>query len=468
MRTTMCEPRGGGAQRIGGCQAVTVNTPTGLLQHGVNRCCGSARGPVPPRHVAPLAALTAPASVLCRQCDTGPLLRQLAANSSCPSGVAASREAPSKEGAAPLAAALACQGSSASAVAFALERGSVEGTLAVERSSFAAAPAEALPCLPAAPAGGAAAAPSSLVVGPPAPLPTRPGAAARAGAPAPLGVGTAAARRLLQADAPEEIAIYAGPQYLAALQLDGGTLDLQLLDHASDRAWDSRTLAKGARRVAAAWDADGEGGQPVLLVCWLSGGAVPLQDATGFRCAHVGLPWMMEGNGLGLAGSLAVVLGCVLVALCCLRTVRCSALGAHARALAARLSGVRSAASARASALLRRPSGRPRVRGGGRQHARELRAQLAQLGPVGALDGEGGGAAADEGRAPGPAAPPAPGPPAEPQGTCGVCRCPVAIWVAFRPCGHTACRDCVAQLVDSSQRCNVCRQEIEGVLPVYL
>merc|ERR1712007_358203 len=51
---------------------------------------------------------------------------------------------------------------------------------------------------------------------------------------------------------------------------------------------------------------------------------------------------------------------------------------------------------------------------------------------------------------------------------CAICRSNVDMRVGLQPCGHTACRDCVSQLVELNQRCHICRGTIEGLLPVYI
>jgi len=51
---------------------------------------------------------------------------------------------------------------------------------------------------------------------------------------------------------------------------------------------------------------------------------------------------------------------------------------------------------------------------------------------------------------------------------CVICQNDVAVPVALRPCGHTACKDCVKRLIETSGRCHMCRQRFTGVQAVYL
>jgi hypothetical protein len=51
---------------------------------------------------------------------------------------------------------------------------------------------------------------------------------------------------------------------------------------------------------------------------------------------------------------------------------------------------------------------------------------------------------------------------------CSICQEEVAVWVALRPCGHTACRDCIIRLAEHNLKCHICRGPIYGVQPVYI
>jgi len=53
-------------------------------------------------------------------------------------------------------------------------------------------------------------------------------------------------------------------------------------------------------------------------------------------------------------------------------------------------------------------------------------------------------------------------------GLCSICHNEVSIRVAFRPCGHTACRDCGTRTMQANDQCHVCHAAIEGVQPVYI
>jgi len=254
-----------------------------------------------------------------------------------------------------------------------------------------------------------------------------------------------------------------------------GELGAQLLDFGSyPVAYPQRLVAVDVRSAArAAWDA--EGGTLALVTCWATGGAAAEDEMpSSFVCTRHPARWLVESDGLELGTKLGLIVMMLLVSIfCCFRYCQQHGrIGPHGRAVLAR-----------------------RVRTGGslwprrnvnQSRLRELREQLAQI-PMVALEGS-------------PAAPPssfgtesADGsssfgdgaasaclgsdttasdlrwtPPRGMGEPCAICQNEVTVWVALRPCGHTACRDCVSRIVEMNQRCHICRGSIEGVLPVYI
>mmetsp|Transcript_49179 Transcript_49179/g.130595 ORF Transcript_49179/g.130595 Transcript_49179/m.130595 type:complete len:637 (+) Transcript_49179:75-1985(+) len=236
------------------------------------------------------------------------------------------------------------------------------------------------------------------------------------------------------------VTLLASSQFLLWLATDGGgTLEGQLLRLSADDStvteFPKRALVRGAGHAQAVWDL--RGSRHALLLCWASGGAVD-QDA-GLTCARRGLPWLVGGDALDVQDTLTFIAWCGLIlSFCCARS--CGAIRGGA-------SGQRPSVSMR--------------------QVRELRSQLAQI-PTEP-----------------PSRPAAEGPPAGGGGSaaetdpgytsdggagevCPICQNDIVVRVAFRPCGHTACRDCVGRVVEINQRCHICRASIEGVQPVYI
>jgi len=234
------------------------------------------------------------------------------------------------------------------------------------------------------------------------------------------------------------VSLLASSQNLLLLAPDGGgTLQGQLLRLSSDdrtiTEFPKRALVRGAGHVQAAWDPGGS--RPALLLCWASGGAVD-QDAS-LTCARHGLPWLVGGGALDVQDTLTFIAWCGLIlSFCCARS--CGA--------------IRGGSGPRPSVSMRQ--------------VRELRSQLAQIPTEPPSRPAAEGAPAGGG---GPAAEADPGCAADGGGeVCPICQNDIAVRVAFRPCGHTACRDCVGRVVEINQRCHICRASIEGVQPVYL
>jgi len=235
-------------------------------------------------------------------------------------------------------------------------------------------------------------------------------------------------------------------------------------------------MASGVRLAHASWDTAED---LALISCWTSGGSFEDRELSLFVCSRHGVRWFIGSpTALGVGGVLAfsMVLS-VIYACCCLG--RCSQLlctnwpvitiwGRHVSIAPARRS------SARQTRMRR---------------LREVREQLAQLPGAseavreqlasGSDEGEGNGdvcsarqacasgteeneaeesdleelAGASRGRQ---------------RDMCSICQERVSIWVALRPCGHTACRDCTLRLAETSQKCHMCRGAIRGVQPVYI
>lgn len=237
------------------------------------------------------------------------------------------------------------------------------------------------------------------------------------------------------------VTLLASSQFLLLLAPDGGgTLQGQLLRLSSDdrtiTQFPKHALVRGAGHVQAVWDLGGS--HQALLLCWASGDAVDHADAS-LTCARRGLPWLVGGDALDVQDTLTFIAWCGLIlSFCCARS--CGA--------------IRGGSGQRPSVSMRQ--------------VRELRSQLAQIpteppsrpAAEGPAAGNGGTAAAAD---PGSAA--ADGGGGE---VCPICQNDIAVRVAFRPCGHTACRDCVGRVVEINQRCHICRASIEGVQPVYL
>ncbi|CAK0799943.1 unnamed protein product [Prorocentrum cordatum] len=243
-----------------------------------------------------------------------------------------------------------------------------------------------------------------------------------------------------------------------------GSLGAQLMNYgatAQPVAFPRRQVTSGVQLTRAAWDTAED---LALVSCWAAGGALGSTDPSTFVCARRSLRWFVDVSAApGLSSVLAFSSAFSLLYLCCCFS-RCS------RTL-------REFAASGALGLVPAPQSqrdlhfrRTRMR-----RLLEMRATLAALpgrylrtppGSEGAaIDQDGAENTADSGdedaMCPSSAA-------GGREGCCSICHEEVAVRVALRPCGHTACRDCTIRLAETSQRCHICRGPVHGVQPVYL
>jgi len=225
-------------------------------------------------------------------------------------------------------------------------------------------------------------------------------------------------------------------------------------------------LALGAWNVRAAWEEEIPTGRPeALLLCYSTGNDFEEEDPSIFRCSRRTVGHLINPRTLGWGVELAttLALGLVVVACCmghCLQQGR-------RRLPLARLgaTGTRTSRAVRRGTTRRPPSA-------------ELRSQLARIptAPVqpqpdpcrsGEQEMVAGGGSGGENAASQDQAPQAKDNRVN-NVVCPICQNEVAMRVAFQPCGHTACRDCVHQLIERGHTCHICRAPLEGVLPVYI
>lgn len=211
-----------------------------------------------------------------------------------------------------------------------------------------------------------------------------------------------------------------------------GDLSVQLLDYASEWgpvAYPPHVAATGISHARAVWDHPPTG-PPALTVCALMGGGVGGESAPEYVCLYRGVLWVAYANGLGLGMPLTIQMAIYAILIVCCLGIHCVARAAF-------------------SLEMQRHGTRPLRQ---RRQVREFMAQLAEI----------------------PAEPPASAssPPAEegecPSTQCAICDATIEVRVAFRPCGHTACRECTARLVDTEPKCPQCSATITGLQPVYL
>lgn len=270
----------------------------------------------------------------------------------------------------------------------------------------------------------------------------------------------------------------------------GQSIGAQLMSYASPRpsTFPRHEIAEGAQFVRAAWDPHGELG---FVSCWAGGGTIEDGDPAVFVCTRHSVSWFTTPT-MGLAVCYALTVSMVLSTLyiiCCLgRRSEFSMFLDSCRQvpLVRRLLGppANSRENSRSSRSQRR--------------LREVREQLAQIpstprrppttsdgevsvdvdsgeeGPVGTREGAEHRAVADGSVvdaklcAAKETSLRTPLETARDGGCCAICQEEVAIWVALRPCGHTACRRCTLRLVEFGHKCHICRGAIKGVQPVYL
>mmetsp|Transcript_32737 Transcript_32737/g.63287 ORF Transcript_32737/g.63287 Transcript_32737/m.63287 type:complete len:614 (+) Transcript_32737:69-1910(+) len=278
-------------------------------------------------------------------------------------------------------------------------------------------------------------------------------------APVRTTLGVADASPSLQ---PEEVELLAQRGLLLLLgSSNRGTLSALLAeyDHARMEFFPKQQLALGAWNVRAAL---GESNNPpdALVFCFSVGSDFSSEEDPSFKCVRRTVEHLKNPHGFGWGVEVATTLALALVVVACCMG-HCLQQGRVRRLPLARLTttGTRTSRAVRRGITRRPPSA-------------ELRAQLARIptapvrpqpdvGPSGEQELVAGSVSGANSVAP--------LPPANINGApCPICQSEVAMRVAFQPCGHTACRDCVHQLIERGHTCHICRAPLEGVLPVYI
>eukprot|EP00930_Biecheleria_cincta_P028691 TRINITY_DN20010_c0_g1_i1.p1 TRINITY_DN20010_c0_g1~~TRINITY_DN20010_c0_g1_i1.p1 ORF type:complete len:634 (-),score=72.11 TRINITY_DN20010_c0_g1_i1:227-2128(-) len=254
-----------------------------------------------------------------------------------------------------------------------------------------------------------------------------------------------------------------------------GILGAQLVQYVAVRplTFSRHTLASSSLFGSAAWDpfADELG----VLSCWASGGALDADEPSAFECARHSAGWLVRDEVSGpmiLARALGLVFA---VAAFCWMVV------GSAQRILFRSNWFGSG---------RRASGRRDRRLSRSQRQREVRRQLEQIPGTpryqaaeassedqqrqaeqgdfreqliaGSFDDPDGEASGEDSEL-------APCPPdLHDRDSCSICHERVGVWVALRPCGHTACRHCTLRLAETSLKCHMCRSGIKGVQAVYI
>eukprot|EP00747_Dinoflagellata_sp_TGD_P221805 gnl/TRDRNA2_/TRDRNA2_93582_c0_seq1.p1 gnl/TRDRNA2_/TRDRNA2_93582_c0~~gnl/TRDRNA2_/TRDRNA2_93582_c0_seq1.p1 ORF type:complete len:302 (-),score=29.79 gnl/TRDRNA2_/TRDRNA2_93582_c0_seq1:76-918(-) len=273
--------------------------------------------------------------------------------------------------------------------------------------------------------------------------------------------------------------------YLVLLTVDvHGVLGAQMLDFGTQSEpihYMKHQIAYDARLVDATWDT---GGNLALVVCWISGGGFE-EEPAAFRCGRREVSWLQGTDTLEFSGKLAILamLGLVFMC-CCFRS--CSQNNGAYRREAIRLPVFRrrvvaSPASTDRNAL--RAAGRRGMATSISQaRLNELRSALSTISATPSEQQQSVTSSCSPVQPTSNSGPPSvecaavPAPSCDSSvartriagNLCPICQQEVAIRVAMRQCGHTACRDCVLQLVEENKRCHVCNATIEGVLPVYI
>lgn len=259
-----------------------------------------------------------------------------------------------------------------------------------------------------------------------------------------------------------------------------GLLGAQLMSYgASSRpvAFPRREISSGVQLAHATWDSFDD---LALVSCWSAGGGFESHDPSVFVCARHGLRWFAGSSatpGIGSVVALSTVLS-IFYLCCCLG--RCSPVLCFSWCVPAPTRSVMGSS--------RRASGR-QARS---RRLREVRELLAAIPGVAAPLRSAGAGGTDSSEEETRALPEGDSArlvivapqdnSAEDSGSeeqagcssaqdrdmCSICQEPVSVWVALRPCGHTACRDCTLRLAETSRRCHICRGAIKGVQPVYI
>jgi len=266
-----------------------------------------------------------------------------------------------------------------------------------------------------------------------------------------------------------DVSLALDDQVVAVLTRDAsGGLDVQVSytqswsNHSGMVTYPKKPLVSGVSAPRMAWDHSYGPGSPHLVVCFNVGDEFS-HESPKYGCVRRSLPWMMVGQTsiwetfLWIVAAIMASTIYVVPVICCLRFT-----------------------------LLRRPGGRRRqVRGRRRRRSRSRdregrdgeeeggREEQVELGLTQQLDRIPSGSGSPTGESPTGEAM-APGvsfdcirDPSE-SAECPICQTEVEVRVALRPCGHTACRDCVTRLVETSSRCHMCRARFTGFQPVFL
>jgi len=254
---------------------------------------------------------------------------------------------------------------------------------------------------------------------------------------------------------------------------------IQLLGAGRGTRYPRRQLASGTQMARAAWDKSDD---LAFLICWVSGGMDEEDEPGRFVCSRRKVAWFVDDGRLDLGNKLALFIMVGFIAVfCCIRS--CNQNGRIGRLPL----NIR-----RRFPLDER--GRQR-RGASQARLQELRQQLAEIpdsaqetpstpdreGPAVAPAAAAAALELDEGsdtsvatRSFGPGSDTSSSD-ARWAGTrtigneCSICQNEVTVRVVLRPCGHTACKKCVARIVEMTpSTCPFCRAAIDGVQTVYL
>lgn len=261
---------------------------------------------------------------------------------------------------------------------------------------------------------------------------------------------------------------------------------LQLLDKSQGVRYPRRQLTTGgAQTVRAVWDRSLPSSSLGIIICYTSGGIVEAEPSR-FICKRRRAQWLVDDAGLEMGGKLALIVMISFIGVfCCVR--HCNQAGRGRAPVFNR------------RRLVSDERGRQR-RSASQARLRELRQQLAEIPDAveeqaaslqtlpGVTRRQSGGEGAEAGAAPSTGAAPAAlevadrspssstsdlrswaSPARSVSDECPICQNEVTVRVVLRPCGHTACKRCVARIVEMQpSTCPFCRSAIDGVQTVYL
>eukprot|EP00931_Biecheleriopsis_adriatica_P006018 TRINITY_DN107486_c0_g1_i1.p1 TRINITY_DN107486_c0_g1~~TRINITY_DN107486_c0_g1_i1.p1 ORF type:complete len:629 (-),score=101.99 TRINITY_DN107486_c0_g1_i1:143-2029(-) len=248
-----------------------------------------------------------------------------------------------------------------------------------------------------------------------------------------------------------------------------GILGAQLVQYISARpiTFSRRMLASSSLSGSATWDAYTD--DLAVLSCWATGGAFEAHDPSAFECARHPAGWLADGDLNGPVLAARSLCAAFAIAVVCWFVVRAT----HHVFMLGRFASGRSGRRGQRSSRSRR--------------LREVRRQLSQI-PDSETPRQSDSVNDEEPASDGREQLMANADDSEidvseddqeaPQETCRyecherdccpICHEPVGVWVALRPCGHTACRYCTLKLAETSLKCHMCRSSIKGVQPVYI